>query len=862
MSQLTKGSEWRKWDLHFHSPSSYDYGDKSVTNEQIIKVLDENNISVVAITDHHIIDIDRIKMLQSLGKKKDITVLPGIEFLSDARGKVPIHFIGIFPEESKIDFIWGQLENKTNISKIKGEGKKKNEVYCDLEETIKIVKELGGLVTIHAGNKSNSLENITNSLPHNIAQKIEITNLIDIFELGKVTDKDDYLNIVFPAIKKHIPMVIASDNHNINKYILKENCWIKADPTFEGLKQVVYEPRERVRIQSLLPHDKADYQVISSVSIKHKDFTKQIIGFSQNLNTIIGGRSTGKSILLGAIAKKLNSDKEVKFGNEHYTDFVNDVVTSIEVKWKDGSINDNRNIEYFPQSYMYQLAKNKDNELDNLIEQIIKQDAGKHQLITNYEVFSNENNTKIINDINKLFQLKDTLKAKLHSSKELGDESGIRKEIEKLNKELEELKLKIDFSDDNLKKYNILKSKIDSLLKTNEELAHQISKINTLKTKLFTNDNFEFEIISLNEKNKIKTKEIFNRLTDKFEKEWNVELDKLISDNQSTVVVNVSEIEKIKTDSLYIKGIEVFKNNKQFKETEERLKVQKNKLADIEVIKNNTRSLNEQIVGFIDKIKLNHREFHNKIEIIKEQLTISRDKLVIQAEARLNARGYLNTLNRCVNQQGFQGQKIVNIEINNGEDYFNHSHMLFDDLVNDKVTLKGGSTNIELCQKILATNYFDISYTIIYEDIFQQMSEGKKAFVVLMLLLDFSNMDCPILIDQPEDDLDNRAIYRELVKYLKTKKKERQIILVTHNPNIAVGADSELIIVANQNGVDSPNKDNRKFQYTSGSLENTLEYNEHCSTVLESQGIREHVCEILEGGSEAFKQREVKYNLS
>ena len=132
MSQLTKGSEWRKWDLHFHSPSSYDYGDKSVTNEQIIKVLDENNISVVAITDHHIIDIDRIKMLQSLGKKKDITVLPGIEFLSDARGKVPIHFIGIFPEESKIDFIWGQLENKTNISKIKGEGKKGNEVYCDL----------------------------------------------------------------------------------------------------------------------------------------------------------------------------------------------------------------------------------------------------------------------------------------------------------------------------------------------------------------------------------------------------------------------------------------------------------------------------------------------------------------------------------------------------------------------------------------------------------------------------------------------------------------------------------------------------------------------------------------------------------
>lgn len=70
MSKYIKGSEWRKWDLHFHSPSSYDYGDRSVTNEKIIEILDEKNISVVAITDHHIIDIDRVRALQSLGEKK------------------------------------------------------------------------------------------------------------------------------------------------------------------------------------------------------------------------------------------------------------------------------------------------------------------------------------------------------------------------------------------------------------------------------------------------------------------------------------------------------------------------------------------------------------------------------------------------------------------------------------------------------------------------------------------------------------------------------------------------------------------------------------------------------------------------
>lgn len=55
-----RGSIWRKWDLHCHTPSSYDYRDKSVTNQQIIDTLKSNEIAVVAITDHHIIDVERI----------------------------------------------------------------------------------------------------------------------------------------------------------------------------------------------------------------------------------------------------------------------------------------------------------------------------------------------------------------------------------------------------------------------------------------------------------------------------------------------------------------------------------------------------------------------------------------------------------------------------------------------------------------------------------------------------------------------------------------------------------------------------------------------------------------------------------
>ncbi len=57
------GSIWRKWDLHFHSQTSYDYQDKSVSNQDIIDNLIANHVGVIAITDHNTIDIDRIKDL-------------------------------------------------------------------------------------------------------------------------------------------------------------------------------------------------------------------------------------------------------------------------------------------------------------------------------------------------------------------------------------------------------------------------------------------------------------------------------------------------------------------------------------------------------------------------------------------------------------------------------------------------------------------------------------------------------------------------------------------------------------------------------------------------------------------------------
>lgn len=118
-----------------------------------------------------------------------------------------------------------------------------------------------------------------------------------------------------------------------------------------------------------------------------------------------------------------------------------------------------------------------------------------------------------------------------------------------------------------------------------------------------------------------------------------------------------------------------------------------------------------------------------------------------------------------------------------------------------------------------------------------QLSVGQRGTLYLLLQLATNAFSSPLIFDQPEDDLDNAFITNELVVLFKDLKKYRQIIISTHNANLVVTADAEQVIVAN-------NKD-EVLSYISGSLEDTT--------------IIGNVCEILEGGQEAFEKREKKY---
>ena len=162
--------------------------------------------------------------------------------------------------------------------------------------------------------------------------------------------------------------------------------------------------------------------------------------------------------------------------------------------------------------------------------------------------------------------------------------------------------------------------------------------------------------------------------------------------------------------------------------------------------------------------------------------------------------------------------------------------------------------------KEILKDFDNIIYTVELDgDLIENMSPGKKALVLLKLLISLDKSKSPILIDQPEDDLDNLSIVSELVTFIRERKNDRQIILVTHNANLVLGCDAEDIIVANQEIINNPKSKNKSFQfeYRSGSIENTNITDE--STFLGSRGIQNHICEILEGGKEAFNSRKNKY---
>jgi len=121
-----------------------------------------------------------------------------------------------------------------------------------------------------------------------------------------------------------------------------------------------------------------------------------------------------------------------------------------------------------------------------------------------------------------------------------------------------------------------------------------------------------------------------------------------------------------------------------------------------------------------------------------------------------------------------------------------------------------------------------------------ELSPGERGALLLIFYLLLDKGDIPLIIDQPEENLDNQSVYNILVKFIKKAKARRQVIIVTHNPNLAVVCDAEQLIRVH---IEKENKN--KVTFISGAIEN--------------KEINNEIVKILEGTKPAFTNRKLKY---
>jgi hypothetical protein len=169
-----------------------------------------------------------------------------------------------------------------------------------------------------------------------------------------------------------------------------------------------------------------------------------------------------------------------------------------------------------------------------------------------------------------------------------------------------------------------------------------------------------------------------------------------------------------------------------------------------------------------------------------------------------------------------------------------------DALLERSPVLKADQTNYRAWAKRFAkwlygTQHIAIQYSIDYDGVdIRKLSPGTRGIVLLLLYLALDDADDrPLIIDQPEENLDPKSIFDELVSLFLEAKHKRQVIMVTHNANLVVNTDADQIIIA-EAGPHRPGE-LPPITYLSGGLE--------------SAHIRKAVCDILEGGERAFQER-------
>lgn len=324
-----------------------------------------------------------------------------------------------------------------------------------------------------------------------------------------------------------------------------------------------------------------------------------------------------------------------------------------------------------------------------------------------------------------------------------------------------------------------------------------------------------------------------------------------------TKAEHLKEIEKLEKD---IKPLqEKINKSKALIELTNSLSKKKEIKAQIEVLEKDLKDLQKEYeVKKIEVIK-KYFQFSDEYKNLKVDfgaLKFSQVKLIVVFDSTSFRKtideyiNYHNSINFKKDEKGKYKKAVSFLDspaewIYEKKDFSQLLKEVLDGLLSSQLLLKTGkdleSTLVELFKNRYKID-FPKSITSKKGVNFPDMSDGEQMLALLEFIFKFDDYNYPVILDQPEDDLDSRAISTTIVDFVKSEKIKRQIIIASHNSNLVVCGDSENVILSEKKGRSNPD-----FSYSWGAIENEL--------------VNKEIVEILEGGKEALKKRMKKLNI-
>lgn len=660
--------------------------------------------------------------------------------------------------------------------------------------------------------------------------------------------------------------------------------WVKAETTWSGLLQTLVEPETRVKIQKECPDSKLDYLVIDHLTFDDPSTFPGEVKLNPGLNAIIGSRSSGKSSLLAHMAYSVDPAETVKL--QRQAGFAEpgpaaghswvENQTSCGVVWRDGQ-SDTGNVIYIPQNFLAELSGMPDEVDKRILPALEKTNPGLH---VEYENYLNEARRSE-------GRLKDIVESWFQISKEIDDQRerlrmnpsrlSVEETIRRIEKEIQDQGLEGDLSQENL------------------ELVKAVSDADA-RSETLAKEAEDFEFANNHIASESPTAENLSGIT------WSVQvtlgpgpLQSALTQDELAALRRIEDearnnlrlaIEKYLSERLNKRREAAQEAESHAQELHERHAVVIDQAKRNTTLAAKQKSIQEQraVIDTIDSLDASIDQLKEKLRRIEAEL---QDELQHRDEASKAFKLYFNE-NVCP----FEQRINFSVEIADSHstlatfsEYFNQrssSDFMRDGSLdigavrNESAAFLSSVRNGTLKTKKtfdpqsvamdVISKHPEVRFAALMDGdsiggfSSSTMTPGKQALFALTLILSDAGEEWPLLIDQPEDDLDSRSIYEDVVTFLKTQKQRRQIVMVSHNANLVVGADAELVIVANRHGHDRPNEGKVVFDYRSGGLESSYSV-PGAEYELDRKSVREHVIQILDGGEEAFRKRQEKYKL-